>query len=118
MTQNKGFAMADAIVALIVVSTFASSLIASNTIMTGSLEKSTARFEAALIARALTRSQSVEDNGSATRDGTTYGWARQVTDSKDSHVLKDVSIVVTWDEHGRQRSLRVDTVWRGLPHDT
>ncbi|MEO0883018.1 MAG: hypothetical protein AAFY34_09815 [Pseudomonadota bacterium] len=116
MTKNQGFAMADALVALTIIAAFTSSLMTSNFAMVRGLETSSARLEAALIARALTRSYAIEDIGSIRRGDIDYQWTRRITDRNPQSVLQDVSITVSWPEGQDTHSLTVETVRRGGLH--
>jgi len=101
MRNENGFAMADALVAMIIASLFSISLIAANTLMLRSINNACARLHATLLAKSLIEEQPTEATGERLIDGKNYIWTRNVNARAASSKMpairrEDISIIVQW----------------------
>lgn len=101
MKHEDGFAMADAIIALTILSTLLTSVMGLNSAAFDASRKARTRLTAALVAKALIADPSIRtDQGTFTIDRTKYDWRRQKTPRQtareDIVTVSDITITVEW----------------------
>jgi Tfp pilus assembly protein PilV len=101
MNRERGFAMADALVALVIASLFLTSLLSVNTASLKSSGSASETLTATYVARAVLEDPSLrEDQGQFLVDGRAYTWTRIWTDRPsapaDRAVLTDMTVKVSW----------------------
>tara|TARA_R110002049_G_scaffold32139_4_gene107539 strand:+ start:242 stop:613 length:372 start_codon:yes stop_codon:yes gene_type:complete len=101
MRRDDGFAMADALVALVLASLFLTGLLSVNAASLHSAESGENRLTAALIARAVIEDPSLrEDTGRLSVNGRIYDWRRtqqaRPSDLRDRAMVVDISVEIRW----------------------
>lgn len=101
MRRDDGFAMADALVALVLASLFLTGLLSVNAASLHSAESGENRLTAALIARAVIEDPSLrEDKGRFSVNGRIYDWRRtqqaRPSDPRDRVMVVDISVEIRW----------------------
>lgn len=123
MNRESGFAMADALVALVTASLFLTSLLSVNTASLRSSGSATEALTAAYVARAALEDPSLrEDQGQFVVNGRTYTWARIRTDRApaptDRAVLTDITVKVSWRAGMTTRTFELHTTkLKGKRHE-
>lgn len=118
MKHERGFAMADALVALMLLSVLLTSLIGVNTNSLEASQKANARLTATLIAQAVLEDRSVrDDEGSFTVNGTAYDWTREAVtlpaSIDDTALLDEITITVEWQvKSGKNHVTLATSRWR------
>jgi|GEM_PF-3339036 len=114
MRKDRGFAMADALIALVLASLFLTGLLSVNATSLQTAESGEARLTAALIARAVIEDPSLrEDQGKVSVAGRAYDWQRKREDlpaePKDRAGLTRISVDVRWQGRSGDLVYRLET---------
>ena len=103
MKVERGFAMADTLIAMIIVSLFATSLFVANSVMVRSVTNANARLDAILLARTVANAGMETASGEQVISGRTYRWTRSASDLAregqrfEPSPLKQFDVVVEWE---------------------
>lgn len=114
MRQDRGFAMADALIALVLASLFLTGLLSVNATSLKTAESGEARLTAALIARAVIEDPSLrEDQGKVSVAGRAYDWQRRREELpaqlKDRAGLTRISVDVRWQGRSGELVYKLET---------
>lgn len=115
--------MADALVALTVMSALLTALLGVNDTSLNASQKADARLTATLIAQAVLEDRSIrESDGVFAVDTRTYQWRRDIkprrTDRTDSVALDDIAVTVQWQVKTGQNQITLSTSkWRVLHNE-
>lgn len=123
MSDERGFAMADALVALTVMSALLTALLGVNDTSLNASQKADARLTATLIAQAVLEDRSIrESDGMFAVDTRAYHWRRDIkphrTDRTDSVALDDIAVTVQWQVKTGQNQITLSSSkWRVLHNE-
>lgn len=114
MTTSRGFVMADAVIALLVISVSMTALLNLTFGSARSSEKAEARLTAALVARAIAEDVSTHaDEGSVQINGRPYLWERRRDAGSVSHEmvlqLERTFVQVWWNERSEDTNITYNT---------
>lgn len=118
MTEDRGFIIADAIVALTILSLLLTALIGINGNSQTAAQRAKARLTATLVAQAVTEDRSIRDlQGTFVVDGTPYTWSRSIEtehcDRNDIVELQNIDVIVEWQVKTGQSQVELSTKrWR------
>lgn len=115
MRSHEGFAMADTLLALTILSVFAVSIIGMNTNSTSALQKSNARLSATLLAKSILSDRSIRGTQGEVEIGPRlYRWHKKVTPRNISSQLhprlNDVTISINWEMRNRTYSYNIEAI--------
>lgn len=113
---SQGFAMADALIALIITSLFSTSLLLMGQTTLRATDSGSLRLHAALLARSLIETENLTQNeGETILEGTTYSWQKTIAPAPPSSTtnryipLMKVDVSISWDGYQTPQTLRVTT---------
>jgi len=92
---DRGFVMADALIALAVASGFCLSLLSLNAATTRTLETAKHRLLAAELGQSILLDPESGENGAATLEGMRFAWQLDEDERASGHLV-DLTVTVTW----------------------
>ena len=123
MTGKHGFAMADALIALLITALFLSALLSVNSSSLRAAGSGETRLTAAMIARAVVEDASLRGNaGEVNVAGRAYTWRRNLTEMPsvpgDGALLTGISVAVSWQGPSGELGYRLETARvKGIAHE-
>lgn len=115
-SSSYGFAMADALIALIITSLFSSALLVIGHTTLRATDSAKARLQAALLARALIETDDLQQNeGETTFEDMTYVWTRKTVPASSRSQsaryipLFEVEVNISWAGYQTPQNLRLVT---------
>ena len=115
MSEPNGFAMADALIAMIIASLFAISLIGANTLMVRSIDNASKRLNATLLGRSLIENRPRASSGEVYIDGTRFGWTLNTevdirTRGELGFDKENIFVFISWSGLTTKQSVDISTV--------
>lgn len=123
MSDERGFAMADALVALTLMSVLLTALLGVNDTSLNASQKADANLTATLIAQAVLEDRSIrDDSGVFEVDARAYEWQRVIktrrADRNDTVALDDIAITVAWQVKTGQNQITLSSSrWKVLSNE-
>lgn len=110
MTTERGFAMADAIAAILIVALFATSILAMNTTMTRSVLFANHHLEATLLAKSLLENTTEKPNGRLVLGGRPFTWSKKISPHAKYETLAVIYVDVEWQQSAVTRHVKIQAL--------
>lgn len=120
MAKQRGFVMADAMIALVLISLLLVALLGMNRNSAALATKAEYRLAAIMVAQSILEDAELADEeGEVQIDTTSYRWTREIQDVTDTNrprlKLEQVTVTVSWLENQAVRELQLESARvRGL----